>query len=32
MSQNALEEAYKYDINNVYGNMVKKINEVLNEY
>jgi len=32
MSQNALEEAYKYDIKNVYGNMVKKINEVLNEY
>ncbi|MFW6046859.1 MAG: glycosyltransferase [Candidatus Woesearchaeota archaeon] len=32
MSQNALEEAYKYDINNVYGNMVKRINEQLNEH
>lgn len=32
MSQNALKEAYKYDLNYIYGKMVEKINTVLNEY
>jgi len=30
MSKNALEEARKYDINLVYGNMVKKMREAIN--
>ena len=32
MSQNALEESKKHDIDIIYGNMVNKIKEELNEY